>query len=179
MSFNVALSKLSEEQFMFLMKNGKRSSELNGFDFESLTEFSFKFVKKSIPELFKLGNFEKIIVEAFKDRGIGMFDCDVDFINNNDCLYFIFWIKDELELWSKNEQQYLSGEPNIDLMMAGISELDKFGLKNVIDSISLKWRMKEEEVWSKTYGWVFDEQWKSVIEASIQKKLAKQQSKTR
>ena len=57
MSFNLALSKLSEEQFLFLMKNGKRSSILNNFDFESLTEFSFKFVKKRIPELFKSGNF--------------------------------------------------------------------------------------------------------------------------
>lgn len=177
MSFNLALSKLSEEQFMFLMKNGKRSSVINNFDFESLTEFSFKFVKKTIPELFKLGNFEKIIVEAFKDRGIGMFDVDVNFINNNDCLYFIFWIKDELELWGKLEQEHLSGEPNIELMSAGINELDKFGLKNVIDSIALKWRMREDEVWSKSYGWIFDEQWKSVIEARIQKKLAKQQSK--
>lgn len=179
MSFNLTLSKLSEEQFMFLMKNGKRSSVLNGFDFESLTEFSFKFVKKSIPELFKLGNFEKIIVEAFKDRGIGIFDVDVNFIKNNDCLYFIFWIKDELELWGKHEQQYLSGEPNIELMGAGINELDQFGLLNVIDSLAGGDITKHDAVWKMKYGHIFDKQWKSIIESKIQKKLAKQTSKTR
>ena len=177
MSFNLAVSKLSEEQFMFLMKNGKRTSVLNNFDFESLTEFSFKFVKKRIVELFKSGNFERVIVEAFNDRGIVFFDCDVNFINNNDLLYFIFWIKDELELWAKNEQQYLSGEPNFELLAAGINELDQFGLLNIIDSLAGGDITKHESIWNMKYGHIFDKQWKSIIEAKVQKKLAKQQSK--
>lgn len=180
MSLNLAIEHIGEEKFLFLMKNGKRSSILNNFDFESLTLFSLKFVKETIPSLLKKGNFDKIIVEAFKDRGIGFFDVDVNYLKPYDCFYFFFWLKDEIEHWAEMEKQYLSGEPDFEMLSAGISDLDKFGYQNVIDSICDKKRMKDDEVWAKSYGWVFDVQWKSVEENRIQKKLLKaRQSKTK
>lgn len=173
MSLNLAIEHIGEEKFMFLMKNAKRSSVLNNFDFESLTMFSLKYVKQIMPTCLKNGNFDKILIEAFRDRGIGFFDVDVNFLNIHDCFYFFFWLKDEMEHWGNMEKEYLSGEPDIELLQAGINELDKFGIMNLIDSIGSKKNLKDEEVWAKSYGWIFDQQWKSVEEARIQRKLAK------
>lgn len=173
MKIDDALNTITEQDFIFILKNGKRSSKINGHDFKSLINFSLRFVKETLPNLLKSGKFGKIIVEAFKDVGIGMFDCDVDRINNNEILYFILWLKDQLELWNLNELNYLSSEPNIELSGAGINELDKFGVMNVVDALAGGDITKHELIWKMKYGNVFDKQWKSVIESKIQKKLSK------
>lgn len=173
MLINDNISKLSEFEMEFLLKNGKRSSVLNNFDFESITLFSFKFVKKIMPNLLKLGNFDELIFEAFKDRGNNIFKVDVNYFEFKEVLYFIFWLKDELELWSSNEQKYLSSDPNIKMISAGINKLDIFGINNIIDSLAKGDITKYNEIESLPYGVVFDKQWKSNVEDDIQKKLMK------
>lgn len=157
----------------FLLKNGKRSSVLNKFDFESITLFSFKFVKKIMPNLLKLGNFDELIFEAFKDRGNNIFKVDVNYFDFKEVLYFIFWLNDELELWSSNEQKYLSSDPNIKMISAGINKLNVFGINNIIDSLAKGDITKYNEIELLPYGVVFDKQWKSNVEDDIQKKLMK------
>ena len=157
----------------FLLKNGKRTSVLNGFDFESLTLFSFKFVKKTMPNLLKLGNFDKLVFEAFKDRKQYIFENDVNYFDFKEVLYFIFWLKDEMQHWAKMEGDYLSSDPSADMMGAGINELDIFGVDNVIDSLSGGDITKHALIEVMSYGKVFDKQWKSNIENRIQKKLSK------
>ena len=177
MSFNAALSKISEDEFQFLMKNGIRSSVLNDFDFKSLIYNSFGFIKDTLPELIDKGDFERLIFEFFKDRKINLFICDIDRINYNEILYFLFWAKDELVMISKLEQEYLSAEPDIDLIAAGINEMNQFGDLNTIDSLANGDILKWEEIKKLPYNKVFDKQYKSVVEARIQKKLVKIKSK--
>lgn len=157
----------------FLLKNGKRSSVLNNYDFESLTLFSFKFVKKTMPNLLKLGNFDKLIFEAFKDRGQNIFEIDITYFDFKDVLYFIFWLKDEMEFWNKKESDYLSSDPTAEMMGAGINELDIFGINNVLDSLAGGDITKYAQIEAMTYGTIFDKQWKTNIENRIQKKLIK------
>ena len=61
MTFNESLVQLNEDDFQFLLKNGKRSSVLNDIDFESLCYSSYRFIKDTAPDLIKAGNFEKLI----------------------------------------------------------------------------------------------------------------------
>lgn len=157
----------------FLLKNGKRSSVLNNFDFESLTLFSFKFVKKTIPNLLKLGNFDELIFEAFKDRGNNIFKVDVNYFEFKEVLYFIFWLKDEMQHWAKMESDYLSADPSSEMLASGINELDIFGVENIIDSLAGGDITKHAVIENMSYGKVFDKQWKSNIENRIQKKLTK------
>lgn len=157
----------------FLLKNGKRSSILNNYDFESLTLFSFKFVKKTMPNLLKLGNFDKLIFEAFKDRRQNIFEIDITYFDFKDVLYFIFWLKDEMEFWNKKESDYLSSDPSAEMMGAGINELDIFGINNVLDSLAGGDITKYATIEAMSYGSIFDKQWKTNIENRIQKKLIK------
>ena len=173
MTFNQSIENIGNEQWEFLFKNSKRSSSLNGNEFTSLCHSSFKFVKETSPELLKEGNFEKLIFECFIDRKIFIFENDIQYFNFNECLYFLFWIIDELKYWASMEQQHLSSDPDFDMMAAGISELNIFGNLNVIDMLAggdiLKWDL----IRAKSYQDIFDKQLKSIKEGNFQKEYTK------
>lgn len=173
MSFNLAIAQLSESDLLFLMKNGKRSSSLNGFDFESLIHFSFKFLKETLPDLIKKGNFERLFIEAFRERGIFVFYPDINRLDYNDMMYHLFWILDELTAIAKMEKEYLSSDADNRLVAAGIHHLDQFGNLNLIDSLAGGDILKWQEVQKLPYSVIFDKQYKTIIEANIQRKLAK------
>lgn len=89
---------LTETDLNLILKNGKRSSELLGYDFQSLIYCRFDFLRETIPELLKIGNFEKLIISIFADREIVIFESDLNRISANEVLYFINWIRDEFEM---------------------------------------------------------------------------------
>lgn len=177
MGFNQALAKLSEEDFQFLMNNGKRTKVLLNHDFESLIYCKWKFLKETLPDLIKKGNFEKLILEIFWDRNVYMFPPDIENIKPNDALSFIFWLKDEMDAISKMEQMNLSSDPDPDLMAAGINEMSQFGDLNVIDQLAGGDVLKWEQIKQLPYHVIFDKQLKALTEARIEKKLAKIKSK--
>ena len=174
MSFNAALQKLQPDQIEFLLKNSVRRSSILGYDFEGLHLGSWKFLKETAPILIKTGNFEKLIVEAFKDRGIGIFYSDVNNADYNECLYFIFWVIDEIQAINKMEADNLSADPDVKLLAAGINEMNQFGDLNTIDSLASGDITKYEQIKSLPYHVIFDKQLKTKVETNINKKLAKQ-----
>lgn len=173
MKFNEALANLKQEDFEFLLKNGKRSTILNDIDFESLCYSSYKFVKETSVDLIKIGNFEKLIFECFIDRKINIFENDIQHFDFNKCLSFVFWIIDDLKYWQEMEQAHLSGEPDIDMMLAGINELNIFGDLNTIDMMAGGDVLKWNEIKKLPYQTVFDKQLKSIKEAKFQKEYQK------
>lgn len=177
MGFNIAITKLSEVDFKFIVENGKRSSVLNGFDFESLIYCRWKFLKERLPELQKAGDFELLVLELFADRGIHLFRPDISLIDSNEVFSLILWVKDQMESISKMEQEFLNSEPDSDMMAAGINELQQFGDMNVIDQLAGGDILKYDAVKSLRYNVIFDKQYKMNIESRIQKKLIKIQSK--
>lgn len=177
MGFNQAISELSEADFNVMLKNGKRSSVLFGFNFDSLIHNTFKFIKLTLPDIIKSANFERIILEAANDRGLNLFYYDVATLDPNEAFYFINWIRDELDGINKMEAAYLVSDPDIDLMAAGISELNQFGNQNVIDSLTKGDDTKAEYYWNKPYSYIFDRQYKMTIEGKIQKRLLEIQKK--
>ena len=58
--WNSQFLSLTQEEFNFLLKNGKRSSKLLNFDFESLIYCKWGFVKETLPDLFLKNDFEKL-----------------------------------------------------------------------------------------------------------------------
>lgn len=177
MGFNAALANMSEDDFKFVLKNGKRDSTLDGYDFRSLIYCSYKFLKETLPELIKIGNFEKLVQMMFIDRGVIMFPNDVGRIPNEDVLYFVLWVKDELELIAKMENEYLTSDTDPDLMAAGINELSVFGDMNMIDQLAGGDVLKYDMIKALPYNVIFDKQYKSVIEGRIEKRLIKIKSK--
>lgn len=173
MTFNQKIESIGNEQWEFLFKNGKRSSTLNGNNFDSLCYSSYKFVKQTAPDLLKSGNFEKLVFDCHIDRKIFIFENDIQYFDFNECVYFLFWIIDELKFWAKMEQDHLSSEPDIDMIAAGISEMNIFGDLNTTDAIAIKYGLTPWQVEEWSYQRVFDIQLKSIKEAKFQKEYTK------
>jgi len=164
---------LKKEEFDFLIKNGKRSSKLLNFDFESLIYSNWGMVKEVLPDLFARNDFEKLIILLFKERGINLFSYDVHKISLSEGMSFILWIIDEMKAIQELEVNNLSSSPNIKMIQAGISELDKFGLDNVRDSLTDGNILNYEKINNMPYYKVFDKQLMEITKNKINEKMAK------
>lgn len=170
---NSKLSQISQEDFNFLIKNGKRSSKLFNFDFESLIYLKWGLLKETLPELFVKNDFETLFFLMLKDRGQNWFLIDIQRIEVNKAMSFILWIIDEIKSIKELESTYLKADPDIKLLQAGINNLDKFGIKNTLDNLAKGIVWDYEKVRNTMYVEIFDKQYMEVTKSEIEKKLAK------
>lgn len=173
MLINERLSLITKEDFDFLVKNGKRSSKLFNFEFDSLIYSGWGLVKERLPELFTKGEFDRLFFEMLRDRGYNVFMSAVQKMETNEALKFILWIRDELEAIANLEKTYLVSSPSAKLFQAGINRLDQFGLLNTIDNLANGDILKYDEVRKLRYNVVFDKQYRDIILKEIQEKLSK------
>lgn len=171
---NDALNSISNEDFNFLVKNGKRNSILLNFDFESLIYSSWGMVKETIPELCLKGEFDKLFYLMLKERGINVFVNDIHQIPLKKAVAFILWIKDEMNTIQELEKTYLVSSPNAKMVQAGIHRLNQIGIMNTIDHFAKTYGYKHEEVKNLRYSLIFDIQYRDIIMSEITEKLAKQ-----
>lgn len=172
-TLNSTLSSISQEDFNFLIKNGKRSSKLLNFDFESVIYFKWGFLKETLPELFAKNSFEQLFFLSLKDRGINIFLIDVQRIEASEAMSFILWIIDELKSIRELEINFLRSEPDVKLIQAGINKLDQFGLLNTLDNLAKGDITKYDLIRSTPYNVIFDKQYMEVTKSEIEKKLSK------
>lgn len=165
------LSHLTQEEVDFIFKNGKRSSILFNFDFQSLIHSSFGYVKEVIPNAFTTGDIETMIFKGLKERGENVFLSDIRHLKEAELMSFICWVKDELEAIIRLEEQHLSSEPDFDLLAAGIEQLNQFGYLNVVDSLAGGDILKWDAIKALPYSVVFDKQLKGIIEKGVEKRL--------
>lgn len=170
---NQKLSSISQEDFNFLIKNGKRSSILLNFDFESLIYLKWTTLKEVLPELFAKNNFEELFYLMLKDRGVNLFKVDVQNIEVNKAMSFILWIIDELKSVNELEKAYLTSNPDVKFLQAGGNNLNKFGLMNTLDNLAKGDILKYDSIRQLPYNVVFDKQYLEVTKSEIEKKLAK------
>lgn len=173
-SINQQLRQVNQDDFNFLVKNGKRSSFLFKFDFESLIYCKWGFVKEILPDLFLKNDFDELFFLMLKDRGQKVFCIgDVKQISANEAMAFILWLIDEMKAINELEMQYLKSDPDVKLIQAGIHKLDQFGIKNTLDNLAQGNVLKYDEVRNLRYDVVFDKQYMEVIKSEIEKKLIK------
>lgn len=173
MSINLQLSKVSVDDFNFLVKNGKRSSILFNFDFESLIFTEWGLLKEVLPDCFIKGDFEKLFFLLLKDRGINVFLNDIQNIELAKAMEFILWIRDELESLKELESKYLVSNPTAKMFQSGINRLDQFGLLNTIDNLAGGDILKYDAVKKLKYNQIFDWQYMNIVKNEIQEKLSK------
>lgn len=170
---NQKLSSISQEDFNFLIKNGKRSSKLINFDFESLIYLKWGLLKEALPDLFARNDFEQLFFLMLKDRGQHPFLIDCQKIEANEAISFILWIIDELKTIRELESNYLSADPDIKFLQAGGNNLNKFGLMNTLDNLAKGDVLKYDLIRELPYNVVFDKQYLEVTKSEIEKKLSK------
>lgn len=172
-TLNSKLSQINQQDFNFLVKNGKRSSKLLNFDFESLIYLKWGLLKETLPSLFAKNDFEQLFFLMLKDRGLFPFFIDIQKIEINEAMSFILWIIDELKTISELESTYLRSDPDIKMMQAGINKLDQFGLINTLDNLAKGDVLKYDAIRNLPYNVIFDKQYMEVTKSEIEKKLAK------
>ena len=170
---NQQLLQISQTDFDFLIKNGKRSSKLLNFDFESLIYLKWGLLKEQLPELFAKNDFETLFFLMLKDRGINVFKSDVQNIGVNKAMSFILWMIDEMKTIRELESNYLRSDPDVKLLQAGINKLDQFGLMNTLDNLTKGDILRYDSIRQMPYNIIFDKQYLEVTKSDIEKKLAK------
>lgn len=149
--YNQILSSLSQEETNLLIKAGKRSSIVCGYDFKSLIYFSFRFVKETIPDLLAQGKIIEIIELGLKEKNVPLTE-----LSAKELVSFVLWVKDELEEIAKMEQDNLSKPPKPEMIACGIDRFDIFGTLNVIYSLCEKFGWTMDYVWNLKYEDVFN-----------------------
>lgn len=167
------LKQITQEEFNFLVKNGKRSSKLLNFDFDSLIHSSYTIVKEVIPDLLAKCDFEMLFFEMLKDRSEHVFLIDVQNISSSEAMAFILWIIDELKSINELESQFLRSDPDVKMLQAGINKLDKFGILNTLDNLAKGDILKYDLIRKLPYRTVFDKQYMEVTKSDIEKRLTK------
>jgi hypothetical protein len=170
---NSQLAKITNEDFEFLSKNGKRTSIFMRHDFESLIYSEWGLLKFDLPDLFASGNFEELLYLLLKDRGVDFFKKSITNYELSKAVEFILWIKDELETIKELETTYLSSQPSAKMFQAGINKLDQFGIMNTVDNLAGGDILKYNLIKKQKYNVIFDKQYREVITNEIQTKLAK------
>lgn len=177
MSLNLAISQLTDIEFRTILSSGRRSSVIYGIDFESIIKSSYRFVKKDLPYLLQKGDFDGLVLAAIRDRGVGIFDIDIEFIPVNELMAFVLWLKDEAEKLIIFEREKLHSNPDPELFAAGINELAIFGDYNVIDALSGGDITKHKQIWDMSYEEIFEKQLKNIIDGRISKKINENRQK--
>ena len=159
---------VENELYQFVKKYGKRTNTLFDVELEPLIYFSYGFVKIDLPSLLNENNIDEIIKIICDIK-----DISVRKITDKEKISLTLWLIDELEAIGSLEQNYLSSQPEPELIASGIDELNVFGELNIIDSLAGGDILKWEQVKQLPYHSIFDKLRKDNIERKINKNYNK------
>jgi len=169
MNLETQLATLSTAELQLLLKTAKRNNTLFGKSIKELIYYPYKIVKIKLPKLLANNELTQIVALFFK----GVTSQRINRTKTAELFSFIVWVIDQLEAIYRLENQYLSNPPDVDLVKAGVSELEQFSELNVIDNLAggdiLKWK----KIKQLPYYMVFDKLHKNVVEARIQRNYNK------
>lgn len=167
------LSKSNKEDIAVIVKSGKRTNKVLGVEFEQLIYMPYWFVKVDIKDLLGAGRFSELILLLLKHKNVNSTIKDISKENHNELFSFILWVKDEVYLIHELESEYLSNEPDNDLVNAGIKDFDELGEINTIDNLAGGDILKWEQIKKLPYHQVFDKLRKQSIESKFNKRYQK------
>lgn len=169
------LSEADATDLSVIVKSGKRTNKLLGIEFEQLIYFPYWFVKVELKELLLKGQFSELILLFLKHKDKLLTLEELSKESHKELFSFVLWVKDEFELITKLEREYLSSEPDNDMINAGIKELDELGEFNTIDNLVKDWRgaYTHEEIKNMPYHFIFDKLRKNTIESKFTKRYQK------
>ena len=169
-SFKKYLSSIQDD-YEFIKKFARRRNGICGVKMDDITELPYQTLKHKIPDLFKIGEFEKAMYLILKHYGKNVTFGNVRKSRNSHKLCFLLWIKEQYEKIGKMEEQYLYSPPDSKLLQAGIRELDILEDYNLIDALAQGDILKWKKIRKMPYSEVFNKQLKNTIESRVNKRL--------
>jgi hypothetical protein len=154
-----------------IKKLARPRAGLCGVKLEDITDLPYRVLKTEVPDMFDSQKFDDAFFSILKHYKKNITFKRVKKAPNNEKLLFMLWIRAQYARINEMEGQYLTNQPDIKLMQAGIKELDVLGDINTIDSLAGGDILKWESIRDLPYSEVFNKLLKNTIEARINKKL--------
>lgn len=171
-SFKKYLNSISKD-YEFIKKYANLKGELCGITLESIIDLPYKVLKKDIPNLFNDSKFDEAIHLILSSYNKKITIKKVIKQKNEKKLIFLLWVKKQYEAIEEMEQNYLSNQPDVKLLQAGIKDLDVLGDFVNINNLVKQWNgaYTHEEVESLKYSFIFDAMLENTIMSRVNKNL--------
>ena len=167
MKLNEQVRLISEEDFSYIIKHGKRldinKEKFLGKKLKSFIYLPYKLVKSTIPSNLSEGNISELMLNVVgKKKDISI----------QKAMPFILWVYDELRQIGLLEE-HLSTPPKAEMLSAGIESLNDLGLFVTIDMLVKDWGIyTHKEIEEMPYHFIFDKLLLMKKQADIQEALA-------
>lgn len=173
MRLNERILSIPNDQFNYLLKYSTKSQSIKGKECEELIMLPYWMVKVELPDLINSGDFEQLIFKVLQENSIFVKSKTIAKLSINEALPFCFWVRSSLERIVQLERDYLTNQPDNDLINAGIESLNELGDLNVIDMLAGGDVLKWDSIKKMPYHQVFDKLRKNKLETDIQRSLQK------
>lgn len=152
-----------------IIKFGKPSNELCGKASAEFFYLPYGFIKIDLPALLE----EDQIQAAMHVMKMQFPDDDFGTASGNEISAFLLWIAAEYEKIAVIEQQYLSSEPEMEMIAAGIMKLNEFGAYATVDQLAGGDILKHAEIKAMPYYEVYQKLKLDKVNREIEKAYQK------
>lgn len=157
----------NEKAIEYILKYGKPTDSLNGYQSKSLLYLPYGLVRITLPALQKENRHDAVIDTIMKNQHKGF---KLDGASTNDKMAFYLFVKKELETIQFLERTYMSGDPEPELVAAGVANLNEFGAFASVHALAKGDILKHEAIEALPYFQVYQTLKLNKINADIEKK---------
>lgn len=144
---------MTEQQLIqYVLKFGKPSDTLKGRVCKSFLYLPYGLVRITVPTLQQDERHDAVIETVMKHQ---YEDFTLDGVGTNEKLQFYLFVKKELERIQEIERNFLSGDPEPELVGAGVEKLNEFGAFATVHSLAGGDILKHKEIEALPYFQVY------------------------
>lgn len=145
----LTLNGITDRDLGYILKYGKPKNSLCGYESKKLIYLPYGLIRKDIPIYQKTNRHDDVVIEILKAQHGN--DIDLSAATPNDSLAFYLFVKKELEYIQKLEELHLASEPDIDMVGAGIHNLNELGVLPTIHALAGGSVLKHREIEATPY----------------------------
>lgn len=164
------LNGITDRELDLIVRFGKPKNTIGRYACKRLIFLPYGLVRKEIPVMQKANRHNDVVIELLKAQHGE--DLDLTDVTPNDALAFYLFVRKELEYIQKLEKNYLSSEPEAEMIGAGINELNQFGALATIHSLAGGDILKHKAVEAMSYYEVYQVLKLEKINRDINKRYA-------
>lgn len=160
----------NEKAIEYILKYGKSTDTLKGNQSKSLLYLPYGLVRITIPNLQGQDKHDTVIETIFKHQYGN--DWNLDGVTTNEKMSFYLFVKAELERIQQIERTFLGGDPEPELVAAGVTKLNEFGAFATVHSLAGGDILKHEAIEALPYFQVYQTLKLQKVNGDIERRYA-------
>lgn len=116
-----------------IIRFGKSCDTVQGFKSKPFVNLPFGLIKIELPDILVRGDLDEILTSVISPQNPQL---NIKKIPINEKVAFVLWVREQMLFIQQIEKQYLSQEPDPELIASGVSRLDEFGVLVTIDHLA-------------------------------------------